>query len=361
MSLGTDREERTDTLWWDEEAGALVFLDQTLLPGKEEEVSCTTVDHLIDAIQRLAIRGAPALGVAGAYGVAIAAQEVQKNRKSGFVADITSAAAKIASARPTAVNLSWGVNRVMNVLLQSQSHSDAFTLALSEARRIADEDTASCHAIGENGAALLPNKATVLTHCNAGALACSAWGTALGVIRSAVASGKDIKVIACETRPLLQGARLTAWELSRDGIPVTVIPDSVASFLMRRGEIDAVVVGADRITQDAVFNKVGTYMHAVSARHHNVPFYVAAPLTTFDRDHLETEIEIEERPRDEVASVGYRVVVPRGVMVRNPAFDATPHGLVTAFVTDKGVFFPPLDFSVLYARTIQQESELPPP
>jgi methylthioribose-1-phosphate isomerase len=201
--------------------------------------------------------------------------------------------------------------------------------------------------IGEHGAALLPATCTVLTHCNAGSLACSSWGTALGVIRSAVSTGKLVRVIACETRPLLQGARLTAWELLQDGIDVTVITDSTAAHLMRTGKIDAVIVGADRITCDAVFNKIGTYMHAVCAHHHNIPFYVAAPLSTFDTRKKERDVTIEERERDEVTTMGNRTFVPDGCKVRNYAFDATPLDLVTAIITERGVMRPPFNTDLL--------------
>jgi methylthioribose-1-phosphate isomerase len=209
------------------------------------------------------------------------------------------------------------------------------------------EDTTCCHAIGEQGAPLLPDTCTVLTHCNAGALACSSWGTALGVIRSAVKAGKEVNVIACETRPLLQGARLTAWELSRDGIPVTVITDSMAAHFMRTSKIDAVIVGADRITGDAVFNKIGTYMHAVLARYHGIPFYVAAPLSTFDMTGKARDVVIEERSRDEIATIGNRTFVPPAVPVRNPAFDATPMGLVSAIITENGIIRPPFTMTDL--------------
>jgi methylthioribose-1-phosphate isomerase len=219
--------------------------------------------------------------------------------------------------------------------------------ALQTAETLFTEDTTCCHAIGDHGAGLLPDACTVITHCNAGALACSSWGTALGIIRSAIKSGKSVSVIACETRPLLQGARLTAWELSRDDIPVTVITDSMAAHFMRAGTIDAVIVGSDRITQDAVFNKIGTYMHAVLARHHNIPFYVAAPLSTFDVPRKARDVVIEERGRNEVAIIGNRTFIPAAVPVKNPAFDATPLELVTAIITEKGIIHPPFTLSDL--------------
>jgi methylthioribose-1-phosphate isomerase len=225
-------------------------------------------------------------------------------------------------------------------------------IALAEAQKVASEDAATCRDLGDYGAALLPGDCTILTHCNAGALACSEWGTALGVVRSAVNEGKDVRVIACETRPLLQGARLTAWELKHDGIPVTVITDSTAAMLMRLGKIDYVIVGADRITSDAVFNKIGTYMHAVCARHHNIPFFVAAPLSTFDPRKSEKEIVIEERNRDEIAAYPGPVTVPEGVPVINMAFDATPLSLVSAIITENGVMLPPYDIPGFAGKTV---------
>ncbi len=254
------------------------------------------------------------------------------------------------STRPTAINLAWGIDRVLGAMDHSHDGDDACIRAITEADTIAREDTACCHAIGRHGAELLPDRCTVLTHCNAGALACSSWGTALGVIRSAVNTGKEVKVIACETRPLLQGARLTAWELARDGIDVTVITDSTAAYLMQKGAIDAVVVGADRITRDAVFNKIGTYMHAVCARHHAIPFYVAAPHSTFDAKNTGQDVIVEERERDEVAVMGNRIFVPDGAHVRNYAFDATPMELITAIITETGVLRPPIDIHKLLSH-----------
>ena len=342
------------TLWWDHGKDCLCYIEQTLLPGEYLVVECRSVDRLATAIRRLEVRGAPALGVAGAYGVAIAARTSPHREFAGFITGIRQAAELLRATRPTAINLGWGIDRVLAKLAAAGDVETARATALREAETVAREDTACCHAIGENGAALLPGRCTVLTHCNAGALACSSWGTALGVIRSAVMAGKEVKVIACETRPLLQGARLTAWELVRDGIDVTVITDSMAAGLMRAGAIDAVVVGADRITRDAVFNKIGTYMHAVCARHHAIPFYVAAPLSTFDPDNAEQDVVIEERRRDEIAVMGDRTCVPDGARVKNPAFDATPMELVTAIITEKGVLRQPIDTrSALSFRTSQ--------
>ncbi|MEN6396143.1 MAG: S-methyl-5-thioribose-1-phosphate isomerase [Methanoregula sp.] len=342
--------KETATLCWDDALPGIRFIDQTLLPTQYVIAECRTVDRLITAIKRLEIRGAPALGVAGGYGVALAAITCTDTSFNGFVNAVRREAGRIRESRPTAVNLSWGVDRVLARFLAATNATSAKTAAIVEARAIADEDTRCCHAIGDYGAALLPRQCTVLTHCNAGALACSSWGTALGVIRSAVESGKQVKVIACETRPLLQGARLTAWELERDGIDVTVITDSTAAHIMRTGKIDAVVVGADRITGDAVFNKIGTYMHAVCARHHGIPFYVAAPLSTFDATRTEDDVIIEERGREELAVVGNRTLIPDGVPVKNFAFDATPMELVSAIITERGVIRPPFDITALLSR-----------
>ena len=342
------------TIGWDDTHTCIRYIDQTRLPGHYIVVLCRSVQRLTTAIRRLEVRGAPALGVAGAFGIALAAATCKKKDPAAFRAEMRKNGDLLTATRPTAINLSWGVNRVLCALERAESIHAAKKIALAEAKAVAREDEACCHAIGEYGAALLPKRCTVLTHCNAGALACTTWGTALGVIRSAVEQGKDVKVFACETRPLLQGARLTAWELSHDGIDVTVITDSMAAHLMRTSIIDVVIVGADRITGDAVFNKIGTYMHAVCARHHAIPFYVAAPLATFDPSHSEKEVEIEERSRNEVARCGTRTTVPEGVKVRNPAFDATPMELVTGVITEQGVLRPPLDMKALIRhRTIR--------
>lgn len=331
-----------DTITWDRETDTIEFIDQTLLPGECRVVRCGDIERLAQAIRRLEIRGAPALGVAGAFGVALAVQRSAARDLRALQQDASSAAALLTQTRPTAVNLAWGVDRVLSRIMASSSPEQARETAVREAIAIAAEDVDLCKKIGEHGAALLPDTCTVLTHCNAGALACVRWGTALGVIRSAVASGKQVSVIACETRPLFQGSRLTAWELAQEGIDVRVIPDSAAAHLMRRGRIDAVLVGADRVTRDAVFNKIGTYMHAVCAHHHGIPFYVAAPYSTIDAASSEEDVVIELRAREEIAWCGDRQLLPDGVEARNYAFDATPLELVSAVITERGVFHPPL-------------------
>jgi methylthioribose-1-phosphate isomerase len=329
------------TLWWDAGSRSICYIDETRLPEEERVVQCRSIRRLARAIQRLEIRGAPALGVAGAFGVALSATRCRKRMLAQFLDCVSRDAELLRDTRPTAVNLGWGIDRVLEAMKDAPDAPAARRRALSVAQEIFIEDTACCHAIGENGVSLLPDACTVLTHCNAGALACSSWGTALGVIRSAKEAGKKVNVIACETRPLLQGSRLTAWELVRDNIPVTVITDSMAAHFMKTGTIDAVIVGADRITGDTVFNKIGTYMHAVCARHHGLPFYVAAPLSTFDVTKRAGDVVIEERSRDEVTTLGERTFVPPTVPVKNPAFDATPLELVSAIITDRGIVRPP--------------------
>ena len=339
------------TLWWDEKRCSIRFIEQTLLPNEERIEECRTVERWATAIRRLEVRGAPALGVAGAYGVALAAAACTEKDLTGFRNAVCRDAAVLRETRPTAINLSWGIDRVLARIAREGDIAGMRRAAVDEAEAIAREDTACCHKIGKYGAELLPDPCTVLTHCNAGALACSSWGTALGVIRSAVEEGKEVRVIACETRPLLQGARLTAWELARDGVPVTVITDSMAAHVMRTRKPDALIVGADRITRDAVFNKIGTYMHAICARHHGIPFYVAAPLSTFDPEKLAGDVVIEERGREEVATIGGRTFVPDAAGVMNFGFDATPMDLVTAIITEKGVHKPPVDIPALLSRS----------
>ncbi|HZD42634.1 MAG TPA: S-methyl-5-thioribose-1-phosphate isomerase [Methanomicrobiales archaeon] len=337
-------------MWWDEERGSVCLINQTVLPGRQEIITCTTLERLIRAIANLEVRGAPALGVAGAYGMALAALRSEERDLNAFKEEMQKAAAALKDTRPTAVNLSWGVDQVLSVMQEARSVEEARDRALKRADVVAEEDERICRLLGKYGADLLPDGCTVLTHCNAGGLACRAWGTALGVIKTAVQSGKEIHVIACETRPLFQGARLTAWELARSGIDVTVIVDSAAAFLMRKGSVDLVLVGADRITRDAVFNKIGTYMHAVSAHHHHLPFYVAAPISTFDFRHTEKDIRIEERSREEIACTGGVRIVPEQVRVLNYAFDATPMELVTAIVTEQGLLRPPFDIEKVHTE-----------
>jgi methylthioribose-1-phosphate isomerase len=327
------------TIWWDD---GLWLIDQTLLPGKLLPLRIKSVRQLHQAIKTLRVRGAPALGAAGGYGIALAASLSPAINAPELMDELETAASMIKGSRPTAINLSWGVDRALRAAALQETAEDIREAALQEAEEIAQEDIRINKLLGKNGARLLDDGDSVLTHCNAGRLACVGWGTALGVIRSAVAAGKHIHVYSCETRPLHQGSRLTCWELSQDKIPVTLLCDSMSGSLMRKGKIDKVIVGADRITRDAAFNKIGTYSHAVMAKHHKIPFYVAAPLSTFDRQHGESEIVVEERDGEEISRCGGVQLAPQGIEVYNPAFDATPLELVTGLITEKGVFRPPL-------------------
>ena len=312
--------------------GAVRILDQRQLPHRVSFLNCKTVDELCDAIATLAVRGAPALGAAGAYGVALAAHTLRTKRQ------VRASSTRIAKTRPTAVNLAWGVERALAAF-----ERDGAPGALECAEAIATDDARRNRAMGAHGAVLIPEHGTVLTHCNTGALACVEYGTALGVVRAADEQGRDPRVIVDETRPLLQGARLTMWELERLGIDATLIPDSAAASLMARGDIDLAIVGADRIAANGdVANKVGTYAVAIAARHHGVPFYVAAPTSTIDlATSTGDDIAIEERAGDEVTRVRDVLVAPAGAHARNPAFDVTPARLVTAIVTEIGIARPP--------------------
>jgi len=319
---------------------ALHLLDQRALPGEVRYEACRTADETARAIRSLVVRGAPAIGVAAAFGVAVAALRAVE---SGQPLDeaLDPAHRVLAASRPTAVNLFWALDQMRRVraALRPAADRDVAQGLVAEARKILNDDIASCRAMGEFGAALFPASARVLTHCNAGALATAGYGTALGVIRSAHRQGKIDRVFADETRPVLQGARLTAWELVNDGIPTTLITDSMAGFLMSRGEINCVVVGADRITANGdVINKIGTYTVAVLAREHGIPFFVAAPRSTFDLATAKgSDVTIEERDRSEVERLGGVLTAPAGVDVRNPAFDVTPAALVTAIICETGV------------------------
>ncbi|MBU4373803.1 MAG: S-methyl-5-thioribose-1-phosphate isomerase [Euryarchaeota archaeon] len=329
------------TIDWDDEKNSIIMIDQTLLPGEYRVIECATVDSLCEAISMLRVRGAPALGAAGGFGIALSAFRSNASSLDVLLDDIQAEGKTIIATRPTAVNLSWGVKRVIRAAEDARNIKEAWMFAKEEAKAIADEDVEKNMQLGEYGATLLEDGDTVMTHCNAGKLACVDWGTALGVIRSARAQEKDIRVIACETRPLNQGSRITAWELMEDKIPVTLITDSMSGAVMRKGMVDKVIVGADRITQDAVFNKIGTYTHSVIAKEHGIPFYVAAPVSTFDFEHLEDEIEIELRRPEELKFFGSRQIAPLSVEVYNPAFDATPMENVTAIITENGIFHPP--------------------
>jgi methylthioribose-1-phosphate isomerase len=333
-----------ETVVWRD--GAVRIIDQTRLPGEFVVRSIDDYRDLVSAIRRLEVRGAPAIGIAGAYGAALAAREAA--RKARGREEMEAALDEIAAARPTAVDLSWAVGRVRKVVREAPSLAEAAEAALSEAHRILEEDLEKSRRMGEAGAELLPARATVLTHCNAGGLATGGLGTALAVVYAAHAAGKTVRVIADETRPLLQGARLTAWELQRAGIPVTVICDGAAAWLLERRETDAVLVGADRIAANGdVANKIGTLGVALAAAHAGVPFYSVAPTSTVDLSVPSGEkIPIEERDPEEVLRPFGVRTAPEGVAARNPAFDVTPAALVTAIVTERGVHRPPYEASL---------------
>lgn len=319
--------------------GKLVLIDQTRLPGELVHLVCETVEQAHDAIRRLVVRGAPAIGIAAAYGVCLARSDQGEISRDAYCRAIDF----LATSRPTAVNLFWALDRMRSVVERTARAEDLPDALLAEATAIEGEDRQMCEQIGEHGANLLSHCRRFLTHCNAGSLATSTLGTALAPIYQLHRSGQAVEVYADETRPLLQGARLTAWELSQAGVPVTVLTDSMAGSLLRAGRIDAVIVGADRIAANGdVVNKIGTYPLAVLARFHDVPFYVAAPSSTFDLSLPDgAAIPIEERGRDEVASPFGCCVVPQAAEVMNPAFDATPAELVTAIITDLGVIQSP--------------------
>ena len=309
-------------------------------PKTTNFITCRDVDTVAEAIVSLRVRGAPAIGVAAAYGVVIAAQEAIA-RKANFDQHVTESIQKLAKTRPTAVNLFWALNRQEKVLAKAADHSPAEKRdrLLAEAHEIFEDDKKICRQIGRNGAELLSSQATVLTHCNAGGLATADYGTALAVVYAAVEAGKQVAVYADETRPLLQGSRLTAWELNQSGVDVTVICDSMAAAVLREKNIDSIVVGADRIAKNGdVANKIGTYGLAILANAHQVPFYVAAPLSTIDmKRDTGAQIPIEEREEEEITHGMGRQTAPSGIHVYNPAFDVTPNHLVTAIITEKGV------------------------
>jgi methylthioribose-1-phosphate isomerase len=328
-----------ETIQWTE--AGVVMIDQTRLPRQEAFVTCRTYQEVAEAIRTMVIRGAPAIGVAAAMGVALGVQAGE---------DFEMVCKTLAATRPTAVNLFWGIERMrrLKASLDGAPRAEVVQRMVEEARRVREEDIAICQAIGRHGAPLVPDGKAVLTHCNAGALATAGYGTALGVIRAAVAAGKTIDVFADETRPFLQGARLTAWELQQDGIPTTLITDNMAGYFLRKGRIGCVVVGADRIAANGdVANKIGTYSLAVLAKENGVPFYVAAPVSTFDLTIPSGEhIPIEQRSREEVTHVFGVPVAPDNIGVENPAFDVTPAKYISAIICERGVARTPYEASL---------------
>jgi methylthioribose-1-phosphate isomerase len=320
--------------------GKVVTIDQTRLPNERIMLEMRSCEEVAEAIKHMKIRGAPLLGAAAAFALALTVQNSKSTTKAELIAGLEQCATVLKDTRPTAVNLFWGMDRILKIAEDCRGDvRKLVALVIEEANRIADEDVAANRLIGKNGSMLIHDGDVVLTHCNAGALATVDYGTALGVIRAAFNEGKKIRVIATETRPKLQGARLTAYELQRDGIPVTLVTDNAVGYLMHRKMIDEVIVGADRIVCDAVINKIGTFTIAVLAKEHEIPFYVAAPKSTFDLTSRSSDIVIEERGPDEVTCIGNLRLAPEGVNVLNPAFDITPLDYVTAIVSESGILY----------------------
>src|SRR5216683_2115086 len=339
------------------EDDVVVMIDQRKLPTQEIYVRCRSAAEVARAIRTMVIRGAPAIGVAAAMGIALGMRKSKSTGTQKFAAELFKICELMASTRPTAVNLFWAIDRMKRSLAAGAEAGESVDQIKDrldhEAQAIHDEDVASCRAMGAFGAGVVPDEARILTHCNAGALATAGYGTALGVIRGAVEAGKRVTVLADETRPFLQGARLTAWELMRDGIETTVIADNMAGTLMRQGQIDLVVVGADRIAANGdTANKIGTYSVAVLAREHKIPFYVAAPLSTVDLDTPDGEhIPIEERHAREMTHLGSSRIAPVGALIWNPAFDVTPHRFIAGIITERGIVRAP------YTESLKQAFE----
>ena len=323
------------------------MIDQTKLPNSLEYVTYTDYNRVADAIRTLVVRGAPAIGVSGAFGLALAALQSDAKEKVQLIQDLETAKKILFETRPTAINLSWGLENIMSVAKDGETVDQIRTSIVETAKRMAEDDIQINMSIGKNGSELFSDNDTVMTHCNAGALATVGYGTALGVIRATKESGKNIKVIATETRPVQQGSRLTAFELKHDGIDVSLIPDTAVGYTMANGLVNGVVVGADRILQTGhVFNKIGTYQVATMAKQHNIPFYVAAPLSTFDLESRPEDVIIEQRKPSEVTGIGDKKTAPDGIDVINPAFDMTPPELISGIITENGIAKPPFEQSI---------------
>jgi methylthioribose-1-phosphate isomerase len=330
----------------------LLLIDQTKLPTKLSYVKCMNYVDVADAIKKLVVRGAPAIGVTAAFGLALAALNSKSSNLKFFLRDLSIAYSLIRSTRPTAVNLQWALDRIMEKTKNLGDISQIKKVILDEALLMAKEDIDTNKSMGLNGAKLFSDGDTIMTHCNAGSLATVAYGTALGVIRAVKESGKKISVIATETRPVMQGSRLTAFELQHEKIDVSLIPDTAVGYIMAKGLVKHVVVGADRILRTGhVFNKIGTYQLAVLAKTHSIPFYVVAPSSTFDLKNMPKDIVIEERSKDEVIKIGKKIIAPPNIGVINPAFDITPPKLITKIITEKGIVSPP------YSKNIKKLME----
>ncbi len=325
----------------------LVMIDQTKLPTELVFVVFSDYKEVANAIRTLVVRGAPAIGVSGAFGLALAALQSKASTKEKLIEDLEKARKILFDTRPTAVNLKWGLDRIMKVATEGNSTSEIIESVVQTAKKLAEEDVQINMAIGKHGSELFNDNDTVMTHCNAGALATVAYGTALGIIRATRDSGKKIKVIATETRPVQQGSRLTAFELKHDGIDVSLIPDTAVGYTMAKGMINKIVVGADRVLRTGhVFNKIGTYQVALIAKQHKIPFYVAAPLSSFDLKSNPEDVVIEQRNGNEVTGIGDKRTAPEGINVINPAFDMTPPELISGIITEAGVAVSPYEESI---------------
>ena len=325
----------------------VIMIDQTKLPNELVFVEYDDYNQVADAIRTLVVRGAPAIGVSGAFGLALATLQSKSTTKEDLISDLEKAKKVLFETRPTAVNLSWGLEHIMNIAKSESTVDQIRESVINEAKRMADEDIEINKTMGKNGSELFENNDTIMTHCNAGALATVAYGTALGVIRATKESGKNVKVIATETRPVQQGSRLTAFELKHDGFDVSLIPDTAVGYSMANDLVDKVVVGADRIVKTGhVFNKIGTYQVATMAKQHGIPFYVAAPLSTFDMKNDAKDVIIEMRKGSEVTRIGDKKTAPDNINVINPAFDMTPPELISGIITERGVAKPPFEESI---------------
>ena len=325
----------------------VIMIDQTKLPNKLIFVKYSDYKEVAEAIRTLVVRGAPAIGVSGAFGMALAALQSSSDNTQDLLSDLENAKKILFETRPTAVNLSWGLEKIMSVAKQGKTVSEIRDTVIAKAKEMAEEDINVNKKMGKNGAQLFQDNDTIMTHCNAGALATVAYGTALGVIRATNENRKNIKVIATETRPVQQGSRLTAFELKHDGIDVSLIPDTAVGYTMANDLVNGVVVGADRILQTGhVFNKIGTYQVATMAKRHNIPFYVAAPLSTFDLENKPEDVIIEQRKASEVTGIGDKRTAPDGIDVINPAFDITPPELISGIITENGIAKPPFEQSI---------------
>ena len=326
---------------------SVIMIDQTKLPNSLEFVTFTDYNQVADAIRDLVVRGAPAIGVSGAFGLALAALQSNAQEKDELLNDLEVAKKILFETRPTAINLSWGLEKIIHIAKNGATVDEIRISVVEAAKQMADDDIQINMSMGKNGSELFDNNDTIMTHCNAGALATVGYGTALGVIRDTKDSGKNIKVIATETRPVQQGSRLTAFELKHDGIDVSLIPDTAVGYTMANGLVNKIVVGADRILRTGhVYNKIGTYQVATMAKQHNIPFYVAAPLSTFDMKNNPEDVIIEQRKASEVTGIGDKKTAPDGINVINPAFDMTPPELLSGIITEKGVAKPPFNDSI---------------